>query len=228
MTDYLYIEALNLYMSPDGCTYTEEQVNHLCKLEEEWRKNLPRYSFTQLMEIYPNATREAHRAQKENIKQYKQKLREISEMESHYYDVVIAKAPFQEQEKLSESSAKQFDERRKIYVNKIKAATFNLLHLDQLDGKIEAKKSGGITDIDIARAKQVPIENFYNDTLSKRGKRASGKCPFHTETDSSFMIYLDQNSWYCYGACASGGSVVDYIMKQQGIDFISAVKFLLK
>jgi len=39
--------------------------------------------------------------------------------------------------------------------------------------------------------------------------RFKGLCPMHKEKTPSFYIYTDQQRWHCYGACASGGDVVD-------------------
>lgn len=83
-----------------------------------------------------------------------------------------------------------------------------------------------ITDADIARAKEVPIETLYEGLLRQVGSRLTGKCPFHSERTASFTIYLEQNSWWCYG-CSEGGSVVDYVMAMRKCEFLEAVKFLL-
>jgi hypothetical protein len=39
--------------------------------------------------------------------------------------------------------------------------------------------------------------------------RLKGLCPLHREDTASFYIYTDQQKWHCYGACASGGDVID-------------------
>jgi hypothetical protein len=85
-----------------------------------------------------------------------------------------------------------------------------------------------ITDLDIARAREMPITDYYNGKFRSDGKRLVGTCPFHSENHGSFVIYKDQNSWWCYGACGTGGDVIDFVMKQQNLKFLEAVKFLLK
>ena len=84
----------------------------------------------------------------------------------------------------------------------------------------------GITNEDILRAKEVPIETLYQGKLYKSGNRATGPCPFHNEKTGSFTVYLDQNKFYCFG-CSAGTDVIDFIMKRDDCDFITAVKKLL-
>lgn len=87
--------------------------------------------------------------------------------------------------------------------------------------------SGQFTDEDIAQAKAVPLEQFYDgDKLRKMGGKLWGKCEFHAEKTASFAIYLNQNSWWCY-ACSTGGDVIAYVMKKQNLDFVQAVKLIL-
>ena len=43
--------------------------------------------------------------------------------------------------------------------------------------------------------------------------RLKGKCPFHEERTPSFVVYLDSNRWQCFGACATGGDVVNLIQR---------------
>lgn len=83
-----------------------------------------------------------------------------------------------------------------------------------------------INDADIARAKEVPIADIYAGKLRRMGNKAVGTCPFHDESTASFTIYLDQNKFYCYG-CSAGVDVIDFVMKRDGCDFLTAVRTLL-
>lgn len=84
-----------------------------------------------------------------------------------------------------------------------------------------------ITDDDIEQARRVPMEN-YLPALKPAG---SGKlkccCPFHEERTASFTVYTEENRWHCYGACSTGGSVIDYVMEKDKLTFLEAVKSLL-
>lgn len=80
-----------------------------------------------------------------------------------------------------------------------------------------------ITDADIERAKEVPISELYDGRLFKD---SAGLCPFHNERTPSFHIFKD-NRFKCFG-CGEHGSAIDFYMKQNNVDFISAVKQLSK
>ena len=80
---------------------------------------------------------------------------------------------------------------------------------------------------DMARAKQVPLESLYPDKLTKNGNRLTGRCPFHNEKTGSFTIFLDRNRFHCFG-CDAGHDPIDYLMRRDNCDFVTAVKTLLK
>ena len=64
-------------------------------------------------------------------------------------------------------------------------------------------------------------------TLKRAGKNLKGLCPFHSEKTPSFVIYGDTQSFYCFG-CGTGGDVISFIMRQENLDYVSAVEFLAK
>ena len=39
--------------------------------------------------------------------------------------------------------------------------------------------------------------------------KLKGRCPLHGERTASFYVYQDSQRWQCFGACASGGDVVE-------------------
>ncbi len=39
--------------------------------------------------------------------------------------------------------------------------------------------------------------------------RLKGLCPMHSEKRGSFYVYVDSQKWRCFGACATGGDVID-------------------
>ena len=59
-------------------------------------------------------------------------------------------------------------------------------------------------------------------TRLSQGARPVGLCPFHKETDASFVVYPEENRWKCFG-CGRGGSVFDFVMQAEGVDFWGAV-----
>lgn len=57
--------------------------------------------------------------------------------------------------------------------------------------------------------------------LRGSGNRMVGNCPYHADTNASLTIYVDQNSWYCYG-CKRGGSPYDWVMERDKCSFHEA------
>ena len=64
-------------------------------------------------------------------------------------------------------------------------------------------------------------------TLKRAGTNVKGLCPFHSEKTPSFVVYKDTQSYYCFG-CGAGGDVINFIMRQENMDYVSAVEFLAK
>ena len=55
--------------------------------------------------------------------------------------------------------------------------------------------------------------------------RGFASCPLHKERTPSFNVSKDEKLWFCFG-CSEGGSVIDLVMKLQGLNFVEAVKYL--
>ncbi|WP_028672396.1 CHC2 zinc finger domain-containing protein [Saccharospirillum impatiens] len=62
--------------------------------------------------------------------------------------------------------------------------------------------------------------------LKKQGADYVGHCPFHNDKTPSLVISPQKNLWHCLGACGIGGSVIDWVMKIQGVSFRHAVELL--
>lgn len=63
-------------------------------------------------------------------------------------------------------------------------------------------------------------------TLTRKGHRLWGCCPFHQEGTPSFHVDTTNNLWYCHG-CGRGGNVINFVMEHEGLDFVAACKKLL-
>ncbi|MGI6778645.1 MAG: DNA primase [Acetivibrionales bacterium] len=61
--------------------------------------------------------------------------------------------------------------------------------------------------------------------LEKKGKDYFGLCPFHREKTPSFSVSPTKQMFYCFG-CGRGGSVIQFIMDAENIDFIESLKLL--
>ena len=63
--------------------------------------------------------------------------------------------------------------------------------------------------------------------LKREGKDYVLCCPFHDEKTPSLKITPENNLFHCFG-CGVGGSVIDWVMKTQGVSFRHAVELLKK
>lgn len=76
---------------------------------------------------------------------------------------------------------------------------------------------------------KLDIVDFVSNTvnLRKTGKNYTGFCPFHQNTKTpSFVVFPDTQSWRCFGACADGGDIFSFVMRQEGYDFKDALQAL--
>ncbi len=64
--------------------------------------------------------------------------------------------------------------------------------------------------------------------LRGRGDNLMGLCPFHDDKEPSLVVSPKKNVWHCLGACKTGGSVIDWVMKAEGVSFRLAVEMLKK
>jgi DNA primase len=62
--------------------------------------------------------------------------------------------------------------------------------------------------------------------LERHGADLIGLCPFHADSAPSLVITPSKNLWHCLGACRTGGSVIDWVMKAGGVSFRHAVELL--
>jgi len=62
--------------------------------------------------------------------------------------------------------------------------------------------------------------------LAVHGADRIGLCPFHEDHEPSLVITPAKNLWHCLGACQAGGSVVDWVMRAEGVSFRHAVELL--
>jgi DNA primase catalytic core len=62
--------------------------------------------------------------------------------------------------------------------------------------------------------------------LKRHGADLHGLCPFHDDRNPSLVVSPAKNLWHCLGACQAGGSVIDWVMKAEGVSFRHAVEIL--
>jgi len=62
--------------------------------------------------------------------------------------------------------------------------------------------------------------------LKPHGKDLIGLCPFHDDHQPSLVVTPSRGLWHCLGACSTGGTVIDWVMKAEGVSFRHAVELL--
>lgn len=81
-------------------------------------------------------------------------------------------------------------------------------------------------NFDISFAKNKPIETLYSfEKVKIYRNKITCLCPFHRERTPSFHIYRRDNHFHCFG-CGAHGDAIEFIMKINDCNFISAVKYL--
>lgn len=64
--------------------------------------------------------------------------------------------------------------------------------------------------------------------LQRSGRSFKGNCPFHQERTPSFHVFPDRQSWRCFGACATGGDALSFVMRSENMDFGETVRELAR
>jgi DNA primase len=80
--------------------------------------------------------------------------------------------------------------------------------LDELRGRV------GLVDVIGRRVK-----------LTRKGREHQGLCPFHKEKTPSFTVNEEKGFYHCFG-CQAHGSVFDFVMETEGLNFPEAVEKL--
>lgn len=122
-----------------------------------------------------------------------------------------------------------------IYTPKIESVANRAKHLLNLYRKHLQKRLPNYFDDDtsltptrIEMAKKVKISHLFEQDghkLIKSGKNHKTLCPFHSERTPSCTIYLESNSFHCFG-CSARGDSISYIQKSKNLKFQDAVGLL--
>jgi len=87
-----------------------------------------------------------------------------------------------------------------------------------------------VPEAEVARLKrEVSVERLARAQgvkLSRRGQDLVGLCPFHDDKEPSLVVTPEKNLWHCLGACDTGGSVIDWVMRSEKVGFREAVERL--
>lgn len=69
-----------------------------------------------------------------------------------------------------------------------------------------------------------PIEEVIRETVPL-DPHNKALCPFHKEDTPSFFVNVKEQYFYCFG-CGAGGDVFNFVMRQKGMSFPEALKYL--
>jgi DNA primase catalytic core len=87
-----------------------------------------------------------------------------------------------------------------------------------------------IPDSEIDRLKrEVSLQRLVEAqgiALARHGADLLGLCPFHQDREPSLVVSPKKNLWHCLGACQTGGSVIDWVMRSRGVSFRHAAELL--
>jgi DNA primase len=93
------------------------------------------------------------------------------------------------------------------------------------------KRVARIPEAEIERLKrEIALERLVEArgvVLKRKGADLVGRCPFgtHADAEPSFVVTPAKNLWHCFG-CQQGGSVIDWVMRVEGVSFRHAVELL--
>ncbi len=83
-----------------------------------------------------------------------------------------------------------------------------------------------MTAIDDVKARLDIVETVqsYVPELKKSGRTFKARCPFHTERTPSFVVDPERSTWHCFGACSTGGDVISFVQRVEGLEFPEALR----
>jgi DNA primase catalytic core len=64
----------------------------------------------------------------------------------------------------------------------------------------------------------------YVPALKRSGRSWKAPCPFHTERTPSFIVDPGRGTWHCFGACSTGGDVIEFVRRVEGLEFREALR----
>ena len=64
----------------------------------------------------------------------------------------------------------------------------------------------------------------YVPALKRSGRTWKAPCPFHSERTPSFTVDPERRTWHCFGACATGGDVIEFVRRVEHLEFKDALQ----
>jgi DNA primase len=70
----------------------------------------------------------------------------------------------------------------------------------------------------------IEVVSGYVPELKKLGRSWKARCPFHSERTPSFVVDQERQTWHCFGSCSTGGDVIEFVRRIEGLDFKEALR----
>ena len=219
-----YLPSQNMYLCDKTFDiHTVDEMEEMDTLEKIWKEAAKKKSIYELLEIFPEA-RAAHiKYLKQSIQDNKKFIDILYRKERELTNLLYEKSAPENRWYWEACINHLFTKQRIKLEQLLKKESFFLASFSH---PVSAESTNHITDEEIARAKEVPIESLYPGGLVGHNGKKFGTCPLHEDKTPSFAIYTVTNSFYCF-SCSFAGDSISFIMKTRNLDFIEAVKFLL-
>lgn len=85
---------------------------------------------------------------------------------------------------------------------------------------------------DLDKLRALPIRQVISHETGKefirKGTTEFTNCPMHNDVGPSLSINESDNTWYCHGACGTGGDSIRFIELLKSFDFQDACKYLVE
>lgn len=106
----------------------------------------------------------------------------------------------------------------------------NEANIKRLEYYLAHYKKNKPIDMSVIRdeAKQVLISVVLHplNPAHSTPQRWTYLCPLHSENTPSFVYFVEQNRWHCFG-CSEGGDVISLVMKMKQYSFSESIRFLV-
>lgn len=119
-------------------------------------------------------------------------------------------------DEVNKFEADKLDKQIKFYTNFINASN---------PTKKEEMKTRGVSETDIARAKEVPIVDLL-ESFGVLFVRDFAVCPFHGEKTASLHYIKERNTCYCQG-CHKHVDSIAVVQHFRNVNFVEAAKSLI-
>lgn len=198
----------------------DDDEAYYAELEKNWRAS-NKISDKELIEVFGPDVKDIV---EQNIQSYTEQEAELKLQLRGVAKEAMGKLP-PEERWLTEALLKQSP-----LMDKILDVRHHLARLHRLKRICSPARAGPKQQFSelVEKARAVSIEQVALPELQKSrkvGNKVVASCPFHDDKSPSFYLYLDTNTFHCFG-CQEHGDVITFVIKLHGYSFKEAVQYL--